>query len=465
MYMHMKGSNNIKSFVLIVLLALTGNTACKKLVQVDLPDDQLETGIVFSNDSLANAAVIGLHSSIMSQNKSFLNGGMSLYAGLSADELFRTSSPNEEDQFFTNSLSATNPFIGNNIWKAAYSYLYHCNISLEGLQRSGGVSAAVKKRLAAEIKFVRGLCYFYLVNLFGDVPLVTTTNADKNAFLPRLPVDTIYQQIKTDLLDAGADLPDLMENTRPNKWACQALLARMYLFAGNWLEAETAATLVINSFRYKPASLDSVFKSGSTETIFQWAPVLSPINTAEGYSFIPFNATLKPVYAVTDSLLAAFDSGDLRKNIWLKTTPLISGKTYTYPNKYRVSSSSPITEYNIVLRLAEQYLIRAEAKAQQNNISEALTDINIIRIRAGLPELLSSLNKTQCLSAIEKERRIEFFAEWGHRWFDLKRLDKANSVLCVMNTKNWQITDQLYPIPALEIERDPNLVQNPGYNQ
>src|SRR5688500_12221604 len=101
--MHMRGYINIKPFIVIALLALICSTGCKKLVQVDLPDDQLETGIVFSNDSLANAAVMGLHSSIMSQNKFFLNGGMSLYAGLSADELTKTTPPNEEDQFLNNS--------------------------------------------------------------------------------------------------------------------------------------------------------------------------------------------------------------------------------------------------------------------------------------------------------------------------------------------------------------------------
>ena len=107
--MHVKGCNNMKFFVVIALLVLTSHTSCKKLVQVDLPDDQLESGIVFSNDSMANAAVIGLHSNIMSQTRYFLNGGMSLYAGLSADELTRTSSLPEEDQFLSNSLSANRP--------------------------------------------------------------------------------------------------------------------------------------------------------------------------------------------------------------------------------------------------------------------------------------------------------------------------------------------------------------------
>jgi starch-binding outer membrane protein, SusD/RagB family len=469
MYMHVKGCNNIKSFVVIALLVLTGSTACKKLVQVDLPDDQLETGIVFSNDSLANAAVVGLHSNIMSQIRHLFNGGMTVYAGLSADELKRNSPPNDEDQFLNNSLSTTNAIIGNNIWKAAYSYLYHCNISLEGLQRSGGVSEPVKKRLTAEVKFVRALCFFYLVNLFGDVPLVTTSNADKNALLPRFPIDTIYRQIKSDLLEADADLPDAIENTRPNKMACQALLARVYLFTENWTEAETAATSVINSSRYSLSDLKNVFKSVSTETIFQWAPVLNQINSAEGRIFIPVSPSAVPVYTVTNNLLIAFEPGDRRGNNWLNTVqPINNGQLYTYPCKYKINVTppdTPATEYNIVLRLAEQYLIRAEARAQLNKINEAVDDINIIRGRADLSTIPTSVNKSQCLAAIEQERRIELFAEWGHRWFDLKRLNRAHSVLNVLKAPTWQITDQLYPIPLSEIERDPYLVQNPGYNQ
>lgn len=401
----------------------------------------------------------------MSQNRFFLNGGMSLYGGLSADELIRTSSLDFEDEFVNNSLSTSNPSIGNNLWKAAYSYLYHCNISLEGLQRSAGVSAVVKKRLTAELKFVRAICYFYLVNLFGDVPLVTSSNAEKNARLSRCPVDTIYNQIRTDLLDVKADLPDTMDNTRPNKFACDALLARVHLFMKNWIEAEMAATSVINSSRYNLDDIKNVFKSGSTETIFQWAPVLNQTNSAEGRIFNTFSAV--PVYTITTNLMMAFEPGDLRGINWLKTVqPGNPGPTYTYPNKYKVNISqpgTPATEYNVVLRLAEQYLIRAEARANQNKIIEADDDIYVIRKRAALPRI-SSQNKMSCLAAIEQERRIELFAEWGHRWFDLKRWDKADTMLKAIISKNWQITDQLYPIPFSEIESDPNLVQNPGYN-
>jgi hypothetical protein len=116
-----------------------------------------------------------------------------------------------------------------------------------------------------------------------------------------------------------------------------------------------------------------------------------------------------------------------------------------------------------VLRLAEQYLIRAEARANQNNIAGAVDDINVIRTRAGLPAVSQGVSKDQCLLAIEQERRIELFTEWGHRWFDLKRTNRADAVLSTLKSPNWQSADRLYPIPQSELETDVHLNQNPGY--
>ena len=115
-----------------------------------------------------------------------------------------------------------------------------------------------------------------------------------------------------------------------------------------------------------------------------------------------------------------------------------------------------------MLRLAEQYLIRAEAEAEKGQLANAINDINVIRNRAWLGSLPGNLGQTQVLAAIAQENRIEFFAEWGHRWFDLKRTGQANSVLAPIKPF-WESTAQLFPIPYTEIQADPNLIQNPGY--
>jgi starch-binding outer membrane protein, SusD/RagB family len=141
----------------------------------------------------------------------------------------------------------------------------------------------------------------------------------------------------------------------------------------------------------------------------------------------------------------------------------INGVVYAYPYKYKVRTGVyPYTEYNMVLRLAELYLIRAEARAQQGKLSEAITDLNRIRSRAGLSGLAPTLTQAQVLAAVVQERRIELLAEWGHRWSDLRRTGQADAVL-ETEKPGWQPGDAYYPIPLSELQRNPNMVQNPGY--
>jgi hypothetical protein len=120
----------------------------------------------------------------------------------------------------------------------------------------------------------------------------------------------------------------------------------------------------------------------------------------------------------------------------------------------------------MILRLAEQYLIRAEAAAHgAGALTNAIDDLNMLRSRAELPDLPDDLNQAQVLNAVEQERRIEFFCEWAHRWFDLKRWNKAAEILPLITVKQpWQGDYQLlYPIPPAEIESNSFLQQNPGY--
>jgi hypothetical protein len=230
----------------------------------------------------------------------------------------------------------------------------------------------------------------------------------------------------------------------------------------NWSKAEDMASAIINSGQFALlGDLNKVFKFDSKETIFQLVPVLERINSGDGFIFVPLG---KPNYLFIKDFLNAFENGDLRKVKWVNSVT-IGGTPYSYPFKYKIfTSSGAPTEYNIVLRLAEQYLIRAEARAQQNRIEEAVTDLDTIRVRAGLSVLSATISYDVCLQKIEQERRMELFAEWGHRWFDLKRTNRANAVLGVTKAGNWNANDQLYPIPSSELVNAPNLVQNPGYD-
>jgi starch-binding outer membrane protein, SusD/RagB family len=141
--------------------------------------------------------------------------------------------------------------------------------------------------------------------------------------------------------------------------------------------------------------------------------------------------------------------------------------TYYYPFKYKSSVlNSPVTEYLMMMRLGEQYLIRAEARVQKNDFVGAKADINIIRKRAGLANT-SANDKSSLLAAVLHERQVELFSEWGHRWFDLKRTGAADSVMSIVTPQKgggvWKAYQKYYPIPLSEIQSNPNLNQNLGY--
>ena len=442
--------------------------SCKKLIEVDPPINQLEQKLVFSDPTLATASVTGLYSKMVTTQTQFGSFLLSVYPGLSADELFNNGTNSNYEQFYTNSISISSSIIRDGFYSHAYKYIYHTNACLEGLSGSSNIPTDILAQLTGEMKFMRAFYYFYLVNLFGDVPLVTQTDFELNTSIPRAPAADIYKQIVRDLDEAINVLQPAyptVGKVRPNKWAATTLLSRAYLYLGNWTKAEELATAVISSNAYSlVTNLDSVFLNNNREAIWQLQMSL-PTFVQEAQIFIPTTATGKPALTFTLQLLNSFDAGDKRRTSWVKTSTA-SGGPYYYPFKYKTRSSSTVTanatEQITFLRLAEPYLIRAEARAQQNNLQGSISDINTIRQRAGLTPLANSLSQASVLNAVAAERRIEFMAELGHRWFDLKRTGKANNVLPAVKA-NWQPTDTLYPIPNAERLLNPKLTQNPGY--
>lgn len=440
-------------------------TACKKFIQVPAPSNQVISSTVFLDDAGATAAITGIYSEMMNNPNQFCTGQTSLYAGLSADELSYYTTANQQE-FEKNEISQTNHgIIGIYFWNTAYKYIYTANLCIEGLNQSTALTPSLKNSLMGEAKFIRAFCYFYLVNFFGDVPLITNFNYEVNASIPRSPLASVYNQIIADLKEAQSLLPAAYvsaDKLRPIKYAATALLARAYLYTKDYSSAEREATNIISSNAYSLVSnLNNVFLKGSTETIWQLYPVNTVWNTWEGRDLVPSSASSIPQYLVTSSLLNAFEPNDARRTAWV-ASKTIAGTSYTYPYKYKVyGNNAPQTEYYIVFRLAEQYLIRAEARAQQNNSTGALADLNSIRNRAGLPNSTAN-NQPALLSAIEQERRIELMFEWGHRWFDLKRTGRADAVLGALKP-TWQPTDALWPLPVAQLNANPALKQNPGY--
>jgi starch-binding outer membrane protein, SusD/RagB family len=452
-----------------LLLSIT-IASCKKMIEIEKPQDLITTDAIFTDDKTATSSVVGIFSRMMQNRLYFASGAMTLYPGMTADE-FYSSSPNAgRDVFKNNNLLAGDNIIRNNIWRFGYFHIYQANACLEGLENANRITPAYRSQLTGEAKFIRAFCYFYLVNVFGDVPLITNTDYKTNSTLARASANKVYELIVQDLKEAQEMLPNrsaAAEKVRPGKWAATALLARTYLYMGDWVNAEAQATAIIDANYYSLVpDLNTVFLANSSEAIWQLMPVITNStgnNTHEGFLFVAACAACRPDIRLTRYLLNSFETNDKRKAAWV-AVKTINGEDYYSPLKYKVRSNYPsaATEYYMVLRLAEQYLIRAEARAQQDKVQGAQDDLNIIRARAGLSGTTAN-DKASLLAAIEHERQIELFAEWGHRWFDLKRTGRADAVLGVEKGANWQSTDALYPIPFEEIKINPALTQNPGY--
>lgn len=459
-----------------------GIFSCRKFVQVGPPVTLLVTSSVFNNSTTATAALTTIYTQMANNGESFL---MSQYSGLLSDEFKSYSTNSVNLQLYTNAMTATNT-IGR--WTTFYNYIYEANAVIAALQNKNNISPLIGQQLIGESKFIRAFWHFYLVNCYGDVPLVTTTDYTVNGNISRTPKAAVYQQIVADLMDAfhslnsdyvdGTDTVITTERVRPTKWAAAALLARVYLYTNKYDSAEIFSNMLINNNVYKLcANLsgpdNSVFLVNSTEAIWQLStPLPAGRNTSDATFFIlkaaPGTGSGNSA-AISPQLMNSFEVGDKRMTNWIgKTTTTPS---YAYPFKYHANVASPITEYVMVLRLAEQYLIRAEARAQQGETSGAIADLDSIRVRAGLGIYTGGTDKASLLQAILHERQVELFTEWGHRWFDLIRTGAIDTVMGAPGNVytfkggigSWNSTKELYPILSAQITIDPNLSQNPGY--
>jgi hypothetical protein len=474
---------------MLLLALLFFQFACNKITAVDPPLTSLTSDNVYQNDATANSVLIGLYTSIGTSSP--LRGqtfnSISLVTGLSSDELTLYGGAANVNAnlaaYYLNKLSSGSPSVSSqSIWNDTYSKIYITNIALERLQNSTQLTSIVKSHLIGEVKFLRAFFYFYLVNLYGDVPLALSSDYRTNASLSRAEKSKVYSQIITDLKDAQDELSSdfvaldgktaTTERLRPNKYAAASLLARTYLCTSEWAKAEEQATIVINnSSKFKLTSLDNTFLKNSDEAIWQLQPVNLGWNTEDAKAFIlpasgPTSSSVEgyPVY-ISSQLVGGFESNDLRKSSWTgKVT--VNNTTYYYPLKYKSATlNAPLTEYQMVFRLAEQYLIRAEARAQLSNLNGAKFDLDVIRTRAGLKGTDANDNPS-ILKAIQHERQIELFTEWGQRWIDLKRtgaIDVVMNVVAPQKETSWNSNWQLYPIPLYDIIRNSNLGQNFGY--
>lgn len=408
-------------------------------------------------------------------------------------------------------------------WQYLYSVIQRANLVINKLDivpfTTSETSAGLKENIEGQALFLRALSYYYLVNLYGGVPLITKYSDDPNASkIAQSTMKEVYEQIKKDLNDAAVKLPLKskfngsigFEKGRATKGSAYALLAEVDLMLGEWQEAVDAANIVISSNEYDLRTtadyqdnfrgldengLESIFEvqygtstNGPSSRLAIYYQVFAAPGAVYAYFGGPAtnnNADL-PGYKGTggNGLMQEWEDGDLRKDIALTTfgvpnsvdptkPPLwLPLKYYTdHPN----SDGSTAINY-VILRYSRTLLTMAEALNELKGADpEAVTIVNKIRARAGLSQLSVNVSSDQALlrEAIWKERRLEICYE-GSRYFDLLRTGRYIPVLegivgipvprnRIVKNPFTQIDWYLWPIPQSEMDTNPSIKQNPGY--
>ncbi len=439
--------------------------SCEDFVEIDSPSFQLTAEQVFNDQSSADGAVREMYRYYMSALGGRADGPAMHYSTLQSDELLDFAN-NVSYIPIENYEILSEDFIVDLSWAAFYALIYRANAVIEGVSNK---DYAKKGQFDGEARFLRAWTYFKLINLFGNVPLVTSTSVDENIYLPRTDSQAIYELIISDLEIAFTNVPEDYlhaegEKIRVNKWAVAALLARVYLYQRDWTAAESYASMVINSTKFNLVDISTtpIFSKNNGEAILQFSPeVRYGMGTYRVSYFYPYTilgASLR--FPIDPVLVAKFDDNDLRKANWFHR--VVTGNlTFYEPYKFKEYLSTNTSEAVTTLRLGEQFLIRAEARAELGDLIGAQADLNVIRSRAALAAT-SATTQTELRLAIEDERYRELHTEEFHRWFDLKRTGRAEAILG-RHIGFDPAVDLLWPIPAMEMGRNPNLTQNPGY--
>ena len=440
-------------------------SACESFTEVDTPQSQLTTPAVFENTATADGAMTDIYARM--REEGMVTGSFSGLSSLMSnysDEMQFFGSSEEIKQFNNHTILPSNSLVLS-LWNASYSEIYATNLVLEGLKKSIAITLVDKQRLTGEALFLRAFIHFNLLNVFGDVPYVTTTDYLKNTQIQKFSQEKVFQHIIEDLIQAEVLLPPdypTAERIRANKAVATAMLARVYLYKKDWTNAAIKATAVIENPTFVWVANPALeFLRESKAIIWALHPGFIGANTKDARTFV-FSKGPPTKPALSPQFVASFEPGDQRRSLWIRTVTN-ANESWSYAYKYKKTlGSTPPQEYTILFRLAEQHLIRAEALAHLNNITGSQADINKIRKRAGLLNTSAS-DLESLLNAVAKERRSELFTEQGHRWFDLKRTGQAQKVLEPIKSE-WKNTQILLPIPQSELLLNKNLLpQNPGY--
>ena len=450
----------MKKAIYILLLAVFA-FACNVLDTE--PEAAISDGIAISNNGALNAAVSGLYDALQT---GYYNGKHFFLGDVSSDISQSVGTWDFYREMDTYLVSPDNNEV-RDLFTFMYRVVNQANNIIAGAPGVADATQAQKDRALGEAYFARALAFFDAALIWGGIPGVygdlgislPLEPSRQAVFLPRASLQETYSQIGADLQQALNLLPDTGSPARLTKAAARALLARYHLYLKNYEQAENFANQVINDGKFQlQEDYANIFATKNTsESIFELQFDNVDQSTVR-FWYVPGAIGGRGELAAHEEFYNSIDDADERKRLYA----FDNVAQFFYPTKYIKAGNIDNVH---ILRIAEMYLIRAEAKFFTSK-GDAVDDLNAVRTRAGLPPLSAITS----IDDILNERKVEFAFE-GQRWFDLLRTGKALQVLASVPRKNSpgapaSLTNpnrQIFPIPSVEINANPNTAQNDAY--
>ena len=451
----------MKRKYLLIAAIILATISCKDILDTT-PETSISDASVISDEKSAVAALVGAYDGVQGYY-----GINQLAHNVIADNLVNSTAPgNIIPTLVASGTSAFDPTSGAG-YSSVFSAINRANFVIKNTATLTDVliKPATKKQVLGEAYFLRALAYFDLVRTYGGVPLILEPTVSPTQYngVKRSTLTETYAQVLADLDNAEKLLTTTIIRNRANLYSVYALKARYYLYNENWDKAEEYATKVIsNSTGFKLVKPFSTFytTAKSTESILELTFSASDKNPIYTYLLSSAEGGRLDYIAEPGFVAQLLDAnkGGARKSL----VKLLASGAYSVTEYGNQDGSSSL----FVLRLAEQYLIRAEARVKKAtpDLVNAVVDLNVIRSRSDVPAFVSSEATTanEVLLTIENERRYELAYE-GHRFSDIVRTGRAAAVFGALNPLFTNSGRWVFPIPYKEIVSDPDLEQNPAY--
>ena len=441
--------------LLFYTVCITVMAGCTKELNT-IPTQTIDQAQALQTGNDVQVALVGAYTDI--GNTQFISGQTSIDGDLlgDANEINWTGTYQQLTQMKNKAIPVDNSYVSST-WLAGYKAINDLNNVLSALSV---VAAKDTARVTGEAKFLRAVAYFELVRLYGKawndgdpaanagIPIILTPTRgiSTESQVKRNTVAEVYQQILNDLLDAEAKLP-ISNGVFATRAAASAILARVYLQKGDFTNTVQAANRAITTFTGNGGGLTTNFADAFTATNTKEDIFAIQVTSTSGVNSLnTFYSTAggRGDAQITTNHLALYETGDARKSFFTTS----GGSTYTAKFDIRYGNFH-------FIRLAELYLVRAEANFRLNTAvgDMPVNDVNKIRNRAKLPSYAAT---DLTLDKIIKERKLELAFE-GFTLHDVKRLQ-----LSVGNIA-WNSPNLVFPIPKREITVNSNLTQNSGY--